>query len=129
MKMSPFEELKELQMISLNTLNPQTYIQRAGVIDVGKVLINTKKKYCNRIIGLTQIFTTVDPDIDEPRLIATLSFEQLVMNNNISSWMEKGCIEIKHSLVTINRLQAAIINPNPGLVVTTAIDICEFEDH
>jgi len=42
MKMSPFEEIKKLQMKSLNTLNPRTYIQRAGVIDVRKVLINTK---------------------------------------------------------------------------------------
>jgi len=43
--------------------------------------------------------------------------------------MEKGGIEIEHSLVTINRLQATMINPNPGLVITAAIDICEFEDH
>jgi len=129
MKMSPFKEIKEIHMKSLNTLNPLTYIQRAGVIDVGKVLINTKKKYCNRIIWLTQIFTTVDSNIDQPRLITTLPFEQLVVNNNIPSWMEKGGIEIKHSLVTINRLQATMINPNPGFIVTAAIDICEFEDH
>jgi len=43
--------------------------------------------------------------------------------------MEKGGIEIEHSLVTINRLQATMINPNPGFIVTAAIDICQFEDH